>query len=98
MGKSAVEITSGRRYEEKAAQEPAHWLRKQGEVTRLEQESFSNMLVSKILNVDKEVYMVTTGNQHAFPYWACQVLGEVPTRKRDRAGKMGFQLHTALKV
>lgn len=35
---------------------------KQSEVSRLEQESFSNMLVSKILNVDKEIHVLTTGN------------------------------------
>lgn len=71
---------------------------KQSEVSRLQQKSFPNMLGSKILNVDKEIYMLTTGNQHAFSYWACQNLGEVPARKTDWAGKMGFQLHTAIKV
>lgn len=37
---------------------------KQSEMSRLEQEAFSNMFVSKILNMDKEIYMLTTGNQH----------------------------------
>lgn len=71
---------------------------KQSEVSRLEQESFSNMLGFKILNVDKEIYMQTTGNQHAFSYWACQYLGKVSAGKADWAGKIGFQLHTAIKV
>lgn len=67
-------------------------------MSRLEQESFAKMLDSKISNADKETYMLTTGNQHAFSYWAWQYLGKVPARKTDWAGKMGFQLCTAIKV
>lgn len=37
---------------------------KQSEMSRLEQEAFSNMLVFKIWNMDKEIYTLTPGNQH----------------------------------